>query len=54
MSTERPSKRIRIDSAARPFEERFSGPSLTSPLPMAVDSNRDNDIMMVGVDEGPR
>ena len=52
MSTERPSKRIRIDSAARSFEERFYDPSFTSPLPMAVDSNLDSD--MVGVDKGPR
>ena len=56
MSTKRPSKRIRTDSATRFFEGRFSDPSLTStPLPMAgvpMDSNRDND--MVTVDPGTR
>ena len=48
MSIEKPSNRIYANSAARLFEKRFSDPSLTStPLPMAVDSNRDNDMATV-------
>ena len=51
MSTERPSKRIRKDSAARSFNSRPSDLSFTSaPSSMAVDLNRDNDT--IGVDTG--
>ena len=52
-ATDGSSKRIDSDSAARSYEGRFSDPSHTStPLSMAVDSKRDNDMVMV--DTGSR
>lgn len=50
MSTERPSKRTRADSPARSLEGRFSDPS--TPLPMTVDSNCDNDMITVDTELG--
>ena len=55
MSTEKPSKRFRADNAARSFEGKASGLSLTSmPLPMAVDSNYGNDMVVDTGSSGTR